>query len=122
MTPELITFEELTDRIDSVTTDNRFRTCGQFLLAAINDWPTMNLEEPSDLLGELKNEIKLPLTFDNLRSYSRRLKTGISGNAWKMESVTSLLEMFDFDRNNTIDKEATLDEIIQRLTNHFRSV
>lgn len=119
-TTEIITFDELTDKIESVTTDGKFKTCGEFLLTAINDWPTMNLEEPKDLLDELKKEIKKPLTFDNLKKYSDGLKIDISGNAWKMESVTSLLEMFDFDRKNTFDKEVTLDKIIERLTNHFR--
>jgi hypothetical protein len=119
-TTEIITSDELTDKIESLTADNKFKTCGEFLLKAINDWPTMNLEEPKDLLDELKNEIKKPLTFDNLKMYSAGLKIDTSGKAWKMESVTSLLEMFDFDRNNTIDKEVTLDKIIERLTSHLR--
>jgi hypothetical protein len=119
-TTDIITSDELTDKIESLAADNKFKTCGEFLLTAINDWPTMNLEEPKDLLDELKNEIKRPLTFDNLRKYSAGLTIHISGNAWKIESVTSLLEMFDFDRTNTFDKEVTLDKIIERLTNHFR--
>ena len=119
-TPEIITADELTDKIESLAADNKFKTCGEFLLTAINDWPTMNLEEPKDLLDELKNEIERPLTFDNLEKYSDGLKIDISGNAWKMESVASLLEMFDFDRNNTFDKEVTSDKIIERLTNHLR--
>ncbi len=119
-TTEIITSDELTDKIESLTANNKFKTCGEFLLTAINDWPTTNLEEPKDLLDELKNEVKRPLTFDNLKIYSDGLKIDISGNAWKMESVTSLLEMFDFDRNNTFDKEVTLDKLIERLTKHFR--
>lgn len=117
-----MTFDELTDKIESVTTDDKFGTCGEFLLTAINDWPTTNLKEPKDLLDELKNEVKRPLTFDNLKSYSDGLKIDISGNAWKKESVTSLLEMFDFDRNSTFDINITLDKIVERLTNHFRVV
>ena len=73
------------------------------------------------MLRELKDELKRPLTFDNLRDYSDGLKIDISGNAWKMTSMTSLLEMFDFERKNTFDKQVTLDEIIERLTNHFRA-
>ena len=119
-TTEIITFDELTDKIESLMADDKFRTCGEFLLTAINDWPTMNLKEPKDLMDELKNEIKKSLTFDNLKDYSGGLKIDISGNAWKMESVNSILEMFDFDRNNTFDKLVTLDKIVERLTNHFR--
>lgn len=119
-TTDIITADELTNKIESLTADNIFKTCGEFLLKAINDWPTMNLEEPKDLLDELKNEIRKPLKFDNLKKYSDGLRIDISGNAWKKESVTSLLEMYDFERNNTFDKEMTLDKIIKRLTNHFR--
>ena len=121
-TTEIITYDELTDKIESLTVDNKFKTCGEFLLAALNDWPTTNLEEPKDLLDELKNEIRRPLTFDNLKKYSDGLKIHISGNAWKGESVLSLLEMFDFDRNKTFDKNVTLDKVIESLTNYFRTV
>ena len=120
-TTEIITFDELSDKIESVKADDKFRTCGELLLTAINDWPTTNLKEPKGLLDELKNKINRPLTFDNLKHYSDGLIIDISGNAWKKESVTSVLEMFDFDRNNTFDKEVTLDKIIERLTNHFRT-
>jgi hypothetical protein len=119
-TTEIITFDELTDKIESLTTDDKFKTCGEFLLTAITDWPTTNLKEPKDLLDVLKNEVKRPLTFGNLKSYSNGLKIDISGNAWKKESVNSLLEMFDFDRNNTSDTNITLDKIVDGLTNHFR--
>jgi hypothetical protein len=120
-TTEIITFDELSYKIESVSTDNKFRTCGESLLTALNDWPTTDLKEPKDLLEELKNEIRKPLTFDNLNDYSNWLRIDISGNAWKMESITSLLEMFDFDRSNSFDKEITLDKIIERLTYYLRS-
>ncbi len=118
-TTEIITFEELTNKIDSLTAEDIFKTCGEFLVHAINDWPTTNTTEPKDLLFELKSEIKGQLTYENLSNYSKELKIDISGNAWKIESVTSLLEMFNFDKEITVDKEITLDKIIERLTIHF---
>lgn len=118
-TSEIITFDDLTDKIESVATDDKFRTLGKSLLTALNDWPTPDLKDPKDLLEKLKNEVRKPLTFDNLKSYSDGLEIDISGNAWKMESVTSLLEMFDFDRTNTFDKQVTLDGIVAKLTNHL---
>jgi hypothetical protein len=53
-TTEIISFNELTDKIESVRPDDKFRTCGESLLTALNDWPTMGLKEPKDLLTELK--------------------------------------------------------------------
>ena len=121
MTTDLITFDELIKKtIETETSDNKSIVCAELLRTAINDWPT-NLQEPKDLLDELKNEIKKPLTFDNLKTYSAGLKFDISGNAWKGESVASLLEMFDYERNNTVDKEVTLDKIIEELTNQLRT-
>jgi hypothetical protein len=119
-TTEIITFDELTDKIESVTTGDKFGTSGEFLLTAINDWPTENLKEPKDFLNELKNEVNRPLTFNILKQYADGLKLNVSENPWKKESINSLLEMFDFNRNNAFDNEITLDIIIERLTKHFR--
>ena len=117
VTPDIITFDELTNGIESETSDNKFKTCAEFLMTALNDWPTTDLIEPKDLLDELQTEINKPLTFDNLDSY---LKRPTFQDSWKMESLTSLCEMFDFDRNNSIDKSITLETIIIKLTNHYR--
>jgi len=121
-TDNILTFEELINKIDLIKSDDKLKDSCEFLLSSINDWPTMNLEEPKDLLNELKFEIQKPLTFDNLKAYLRGLKIEISGNAWKMESIVSLLELFDYERNNIIEKEITLDLIIERLTIQFRNL
>jgi hypothetical protein len=81
----------------------------------------MELAEPRDLLNELRNELNRPLTFDNLDFYSQGLIVSVSGNAWKTESVISLLEMFDFDRQGNFDKTVTLETIIEKLTDHYRA-
>ena len=112
----------MTDKIELETTDSKFRVCAEFLLSALNDWPTMGLEEPKDLLDELANDVSRPLTYENLNSYSNGLRIEVSGNAWKMESVTSLLEMFDFNRQGNFDKTVTLETIIEKLTEHYRAV
>jgi hypothetical protein len=119
---KIITLDELTDKIELETTDSKFRVCAESLLCALNDWPTMGLKEPKDLLDELTNEVGRPLTYENLNSYSNGLKITVSGNAWKMESVTSLLEMFDFERQGNFDKTVTLETVIEKLTDHYRAV
>ena len=114
-----MTFDELTNGIESETNDSKFKTCADFLISALNDWPTTDLEEPKDLLDELRTEVQAPLTYENLEHYLRRLTIR---DAWKMEAVTSLLEMFDFDRTKSFDNTITLDTIISRLTNYYREV
>jgi hypothetical protein len=115
---DLISYEELFHAVENDATDNHFKTAAQFLLEALNDWPTPNLNEPQGLIAELKNEIKDKLTFDNIVRYSRTLRAEI--DPWKMEAVSSLHEMFDFNRTNNVDRKIELEEIVIRLTQHYR--
>lgn len=118
----MISLDDLIDIIELETAHSNFRVCAEFLLSALNDWPTMGLEEPKDLLYELTHELSRPLTYENLNSYSNGLKIAVSGNAWKKEAVTSLLEMFDFDRQGNFDKRVTLETVIEKLADHYRTV
>jgi hypothetical protein len=117
---EIITFDELDSKIESLATDDQFRICGELLVAALNDWPTLNLTEPKDLLAELKIEIEKPLSFFNLKNYADALVVGLGDNSWKIESTASLLKMFDCHLNEVPDKDVTLDSIVEELTNHYR--
>jgi hypothetical protein len=53
---EIITSSELNNKIALLPEGNKFKTCGDFLISAINDWPTLNLEEPKDFLEELRSK------------------------------------------------------------------
>ena len=120
MTPvnkyDIATYDELFDAIENDATDNKHKTAAKLLFSAINDWPTLN--EPNDLLIELRNEIKDNLTFDNLNTYLKKLRP--ENEAWKMEAVTALLEMFDFNTKVNFDKPLELEEIIIKVTQHYR--
>ena len=61
---------------------------------------------------------KEKLNFDNLKSYVEQLNP--NNDAWKMEAVTALLEMFDFDRKGINDKSVSLETIVDKLTHHYR--
>ncbi|PIV50511.1 MAG: hypothetical protein COS19_03975 [Flavobacteriaceae bacterium CG02_land_8_20_14_3_00_34_13] len=112
-----ISYDELFNAIENDLTENKFKTSAEFLMSAVTDWPTLNLQEPKDLIAELKSEIKEKLTFDNLEGYLKNLKPNT--DAWKMEAVTALLEMFDFDRINN-DRSIDLEIIVDKLTQHYR--
>ena len=115
---ELITHDELFDAIENDLTNNNFKTSAIFLMSAVTDWPTSNLQEPKDLILELKTEIKDKLTFDNLELHLKQLNP--KKDAWKMEALTALLEMFDFERNKFTDTTIELEAIVNRLTQHYR--
>ena len=104
--------------IENDSTENNFKTSAAFLISAVTDWPKLNLQEPKDLIAELNLEIKEKLNFDNLKSYLEQLNP--NNDAWKMEAVTALLEMFDFDRKGINDKSVSLETIVDKLTHHYR--
>ena len=117
-TYNFISFDELFNAIENDSTENNFKTSAAFLISAVTDWPKLNLQEPKDLIAELKLEIKEKLNFDNLKSYVEQLNP--NNDAWKMEAVTALLEMFDFDRKGINDKSVSLETIVDKLTHHYR--
>lgn len=114
---KIISYDKLIDAIENDATDNNFKTAADFLNSAVTDWPTQNLKEPSDLLVELKKEVQGKLTYDNIESYSKRLNP--SNDAWKIEAVSFLLQMFDFERTNMFDKIVELESIIDKITRHY---
>lgn len=113
-----MSYDELLNAIENDLTENTFKTSAEFLKSAVTDWPKLNLQEPKDLIAELKNEISGKLTFDNLESYLKNLNP--NNDAWKMETVSALLEMFDFDRKDINDKSITLELLVDKLTQHYR--
>lgn len=115
---DFLTYNELFEAIENDASDNHFKTAANFLESAVTDWPTFNLKEPRDLIKELKGEIKDKLTYDNLDKYLKNLKP--NNDAWKIEAVNTLLEMFDFNRQNSFDKTIELEKIIENLTLHYR--
>lgn len=114
---KIISADNLFDAIENDPTNNNFKTAAEFLHSAVNDWPTLNLQEPADLVTELKKEVQGKLTYDNIEKYSKRLNP--SHDAWKMEATSSLLEMFDFERKNVFDKNIELENVIDKITRHY---
>lgn len=117
---KIISADKLFDAIENDPTDNNFKTAAEFLNSALTDWPTFNLKEPTDLLAELKKEVQGKLTYANLDNYIKRLDVG--ADAWKMEAVSSLLEMFDFERKNVFDKNIELEKIIDKISRHYLKI
>jgi hypothetical protein len=114
----IITSKELSYVIENDSTENIFRISVENLLLAINDWP-LDLTEPTQLIYELKKEINIDLTFDNLDKYLKSLKP--EKDAWKMEAISSLIELFELDGNTKIKKTTDLEQIINRLTEYCRT-
>lgn len=115
---DFLTREELFDAIENDKSGSHWNVAAVFLQSAITDWPTPDLEEPALFITELKEEIKGELTFDNLTTHLKYLHPSRDG--WKMEAISDLLEMFDFERKSVFDKKVELETIIQQITDHYR--
>ena len=117
---KFLSYDELQNVIENDNTNNNFKIAAEYLLEAVSDWPTYNLNEPVNLVANLKAEIKEPLTFDALKNYKDTdYNSGVYG--WKETSISSLLEMFDFERKCDFDKTIELEDIIIKLTRHYKS-
>jgi hypothetical protein len=115
---DLLTHEELFDAIENDLTNSNFKASANLLMSALTDWPTSNLREPKDLILELHSKIKGKLNFDNIEGYLKNLNP--EKDAWEMEALTALLQMFDFERNSSVDKTIELEILVARMTQHYK--
>lgn len=112
-----INHEELTEIIEGHPTETQLYVLAEDLVSAMNDWPTINLKEPADLIKELHDEIKENLTYENLVKYSASLQ--LERDAWKIESVSSLLEMFN---HSGMNKNLGLEAIIEKMQQDYTQI
>lgn len=115
---DFLTYKELIDAFENDKTDSNFKTATGFLISAVNFWPVNEIHETKDLIIELKEEINEKLTFENLDNYLKKLCPFTT--LWKADALTALLELFDFERKSIFDKTIELDEIINKITLHYR--
>ena len=115
---DFLTFDELSSAIENDKGENNLKICAALLLSAINDWPTLNLKEPKHFVAELNREIKGKLTHGNLHKYLEALNP--TNEAWKMESISYLLEIFDLYQKDKYEQALELETIINGLTVHYR--
>ncbi len=115
---DVISFDELHDATENDPSESDFKMAAQHLIEAITDWPNRNVQEPKNLIAELKNEIKGELTFDNLNDYFNTLSA--ERDAWKLEAWSSLCSLFDLNIASRLERSESLEEIIILLTEHYR--
>jgi len=110
----MITFEELINVIENDATEGNVKYIAENLLEAINDWPKENLNEPSELILELKKQIIGKLTFENIIRFKKTLN--VEKDTWKIESLSSVLEIFRIESGENVDAEIELELILERIT------
>ncbi len=113
-------FSELEEIIENEKVDSYYKYYFENLLEAIVDWPSSNTNEPNEFILELKKEINVVLTFNIIAKFLKTLS--LNNDAWKIESLTSLLKLYDFKLENKSNKEIELESIIEQLTIYSRKL
>lgn len=88
---------EQLEALRETSSDDSTRKICSFLLIAICDWPTLNLEQPEDYLNELEKVIVPPINSWNTVQYMNNLQPAL--DAWKLESLHSLFEMLNYSES-----------------------
>jgi hypothetical protein len=117
----MISAHQLYQVVEQKTSDDRSILLSELFLDAMNDWPTLNLKEPDEFIGILKNEVGPCLTLSDFKLFSRRLH--LTQDAWKIESMASLFKIFDVMGNENSSQqelEKILDSIIVIDNQSFR--
>jgi hypothetical protein len=117
--PACITWEELQQLPEPEADQRHVLVLAGFLLTAILDWPTYNLQEPVDLLTALEQEVGDPLTYDRLHQYYASLPLPEEG--WKVESISSLLHLMEQAPTHLGDSRRTLPLLLEQLTLQWRA-
>ena len=117
-TYNILNFTELISLREDVRADDHYIALSNLLIGAISDWPTINSKEPCDLLNELKTEVNAQLSLENLELFRDKLALEIE--AWRIEAVTALLQMFDMAKLNGNETPGDLEEIIYDLSAHYQ--
>jgi len=112
-----LTYERVCELEDSLDHSDKFYIQIKSLWLAMTDWPT-GLENTDALLTAIKEQIEDDLTEKNLIAFLDKLNMGlgVSGNSWKAETMTSLIELFKYYPDSK-----TLDQVFDKLYQETKS-
>lgn len=96
--------EKLEKLASDTSAPSDVRRISAALAAAINDWPTHNLDSVEPFLAELRQN------FGDLSKANIAGKLNKTSDVWKLESASGLLDAW-----GDIDEEVGLDDLVRRL-------
>ena len=109
-TQKIISSENLNELLIVEGIENSIYKKAEILQIAICDYPG-SVQEPIDYLKILENEIGDPLTFDRINAF--HCKLDFKTDAWKAESLSVVLDIFNDDKN------ITLNELMEELSSYY---
>ncbi|PZD77899.1 hypothetical protein [Mesonia sp. K7] len=114
---QLLTFEKLFDLIkENQIVNEADRKIVEKILEAENDWGDWktSVKDLNEFVIVLEKEVGGTITKTSLNKLLKRYNQNIAQNAWKVESVYSLLEIFEFTKE--VDLRIIFNELIKRIS------
>ena len=110
-----LTFDKLFDLIE----ENRFeneanKRIAEKILEAERDW-RISFESINEFISVLENAVDGTVTKSRLNKLMKKYKRNILQNAWEIESISYLLDIFEFT------KETELRKIVNNLTEKVKT-
>jgi len=84
------------------------------LVNAMNDWPTKDLTKLSDFLDEVRQTFGTSMTIEQIQKTN--LDFGISGNSWKSESASSIIDLIKLSQSIGLGNDL---EVISKTITRF---
>ncbi|MFZ6843404.1 hypothetical protein [Undibacterium sp. RuTC16W] len=103
----MINLKKLEELASDVSVPPGVRRISSALAAAINDWPTRNVDSLELFLSELRQD------FGELSKANICIKMNSMTDAWKLESLSELLGAW-----NGVDEHIRLDDLVQQIIGH----
>tara|TARA_R110001606_G_scaffold221789_3_gene369634 strand:- start:537 stop:1232 length:696 start_codon:yes stop_codon:yes gene_type:complete len=115
-----ISFDDLFELLENnLISDSIDKKITEKILDAETDW-NVNLYDLKDFIDSLKKEINNDLTKKNIKSQINfYLKDGFKNSAWNVESLETLIEIFDYSGYSDLEKifNGLSDKLVPLLKN-----
>lgn len=115
-----ISFDDLFELLENnLISDSLDKKITEKILDAETDW-NVNLYDLKDFIDSLKKEINNGLTKENIKNQINfYLKDGFKNSAWNVESLETLIEIFDYSGYSDLEKifNGLSDKLVPLLKN-----
>lgn len=119
MDNKIETYGTLWSLVDLDTENHKVKDIATLFLDAMNDWPTMNQNNISEFIKEIKTHFGTPLTIEKLNT-----KKFNGQNAWQLEAGSSIANLIDISTKfcNESEFEKIIDTLLDYYNKEFNKV
>ncbi len=112
MDNKITTYSTLWNLVDIDAKDHKLKDLAIWFLDAMNDWPTMDQENITDFIKELKEYFGSPLTIERIET-----KKFNGENSWQLEAGKSIAELIA--TSTKFCNQSDFDKIVDSFLNYY---